>query len=491
MSSNAEKVPASEVHASENTAGKAKKIGLLPLVALVISSSIGGGIFGMPTDLAAGAAPGPALIAWTIVGFGILMLSLSFNNLIKKRPDLDGIFSYAEEGFGKFSGFISGWGYWLSAWLGNVAFATMIMSAFAYFFPVFKDGQNIPSIIFASILMWGLTFIVNRGVESATLLNTIITICKLIPLFVFIVIGIFAFKLDIFTANFWGKLSTNIDSGSVFNQVKSCMMVMMWVFVGIEGASMLSSRAEKKSDAGKATILGLLGLLLIYVLASIIPYGIMSQQEIASVKQPSIAYIFKDVVGPWGAAFINIGLIISLIGCWLSWTMLPGETTLLMSRKGLLPKAFGRTNTANAPTFSFIVTAALIQLFVFTFLFTDKAYNFAYSLCTAAILICYVFVALYQVKLSYQNRQQKGEVLQLIIGICALAFQIWGIWAAGLSYTLLCFTAYIPGIFFFMKARKEQGAKELLSKKEWMAATVIVIGAMIAIYLILTGKVQF
>ena len=81
------------------------------------------------------------------------MLSLSFNNLLLKKPELNGIFSYAEEGFGKFGGFISGWGYWLSAWLGNVAFATMLMSTLSYFFPIFGNGQNIASIIGASILL--------------------------------------------------------------------------------------------------------------------------------------------------------------------------------------------------------------------------------------------------------------------------------------------------------------------------------------------------
>ena len=75
------------------------------------------------------------------------------NNLGAKRPDLDGgIFGYAEAAFGKLGGFISGWGYWLSAWLGNVAFATMLMSAIGEFIPAFKGGQNIPSILLASVL---------------------------------------------------------------------------------------------------------------------------------------------------------------------------------------------------------------------------------------------------------------------------------------------------------------------------------------------------
>ena len=70
-----------------------KKIGLLPLCALVISSSIGGGVFGLPSDLARAAAPGPVIIAWLIVGFGILMLALSLNNLLLKEPKLEGMFS--------------------------------------------------------------------------------------------------------------------------------------------------------------------------------------------------------------------------------------------------------------------------------------------------------------------------------------------------------------------------------------------------------------
>ena len=417
------------------------------------------------------------------------MLSLSFNNLLLKKPELNGIFSYAEDGFGKFGGFVSGWGYWLSAWLGNVAFATMLMSTLSYFFPVFGNGQNIPSIIGASIFMWSLTFIVNRGVEEAAVINTIVTIFKLIPIFLFIVIGIIAFKVDLFTYHFWGNISTNFNFSDVFIQVKSCMMVMMWVFVGIEGASMLSSRANKKSDAGKATILGLIGLLIIYVLTSMIPYGLMSKEELSNLATPSMAYILKDVVGPWGATFINIGLIISILGAWLSWTMLPAETTLLMARAKLLPKIFGKVNKAGSPTFSLMITASLIQLFLFTFLFTDKAYQFAYSLCTASILICYLFVGMYQFKISYIDRHEKGEIKQIIIGLIAAIFQIWAIIASGINYTLLCFIAYIPGIVFFAMARKENGEKNWLTKRQWILTALIAFGAIYIIYQLATGKV--
>ncbi|WP_203630832.1 arginine-ornithine antiporter [Lentilactobacillus fungorum] len=474
-----------------NLNGNANGIGLPALVATVVTSSIGSGIFALTSDLAHAASPGPALIAWLIVGVGILMLSLSLNNLVMKRPDLEGVFAYAEAGFGQYAGFISGWGYWLSAWLGNVAFATVMMSSIGYFFPIFKSGQNLPSILAASIASWALTYIVNQGVESAAILNAIVTICKLIPLFTFIVVAIILFKGNLFTSMFWNNLSGHFDGGQgVGTQIKNCMMVMMWVFVGIEGAAMMSSRAKKKSDAGRATILGLLCLLLIYVLASVLPYGYLTRGELATIHQPAMVYIFNDMVGNWGGIFISIGLIISILGSWLSWTMLPAETMRLMTNRKLLPPIFGRENKHRAPTFSLVLTAVLIQLFLFTLLFTEKAYNFAYSLCTAAIVICYIFVAAYQIKLSWQHIHEKGSFKQLVIGLIAFLFQVVGITLAGLQYVLLCFIAYIPGIFFYAKARKDAGATQWLSKSEWAMTSLIALGAIVSVVLLVVGKIS-
>ena len=97
-------------------------VGFFGLVGMVVSSCIGSGVFALTGQLANVASPGAALVAC----LGFLLLALSLSNVGAKRPDLDGICAYAEEGFGKFHGFISGWGYWLSAWLGNVGFGTMI-----------------------------------------------------------------------------------------------------------------------------------------------------------------------------------------------------------------------------------------------------------------------------------------------------------------------------------------------------------------------------
>ena len=130
--------------AQADTEHRRHGIGLPGLIALVISSSIGSGVFALSTDISAAAAPGPAIIAWILTGIGFLALANTFGRLSIVRPDLDGIVAYAREGFGPFVGFVSGWGYWLSIWIGNVAFGVMLATAIGYFFPPFSDGLTVP-----------------------------------------------------------------------------------------------------------------------------------------------------------------------------------------------------------------------------------------------------------------------------------------------------------------------------------------------------------
>ncbi|KRM76402.1 arginine-ornithine antiporter [Secundilactobacillus collinoides] len=470
-------------------ATQSKKINGAALTALVVTTAIGSGIFALSSDLAAAASPGAALISWLIVGFGVMMLASCFNNLLTKRSDLEGIFAYGKEGFGPFVGFISGWGYWMSSWLGNVAFATVCMSALGYFFPVFAKDNSPISILVASILAWSLTLLVNHGIESAALMNAVITICKLIPIFTFIVVAAILFKGHVFTAQFWGNMTAPVTIGSVAGQIKQCMMIMMWVFVGIEGATVLSSRAKSRKTAGRATIIGVACLIFIYVLASILPYGYMTRAELIQLKQPAMVYMFQQMVGPWGGAFISIGLFVSIMGAWLSWTMLPAETMRLMAEQGLLPKRFAKENKHGVPTLALMTTACMVQAFMIMLIFAEKAYEFAYSLCTAAIVVCYIIVAAYQIKYSWQNRTAKGNKLQLMIGIFTLIFEVVAITLAGLQYLFVCLVVYIPGIILYMYTKK-QNEDRLLSKHEWSATILICSGAVITVTMLLMGQIH-
>ena len=132
--------------ASEKRSGT---LGLLPLVALVVGSMIGGGVFSLPQNMAKGASPGAVIIGWLITGIGMLALAFVYQALSTRKPALDaGPYAYARAGFGDFVGFNSAWGYWLSAWLGNVSYVVLIFGALSYFYPAFgAEGNSIQAII--------------------------------------------------------------------------------------------------------------------------------------------------------------------------------------------------------------------------------------------------------------------------------------------------------------------------------------------------------
>ncbi|SFJ61161.1 MULTISPECIES: arginine-ornithine antiporter [unclassified Bacillus (in: firmicutes)] len=468
--------------------GEEKKLGLFTLIALVVGSMIGGGAFNLASDMAKGAGAGAIIIGWIITGIGMVSLGLAFQNLTVKRPDLDGgIFSYAKAGFGNFMGFNSAWGYWLSAWLGNVAYGTLLFASIGYFFPVFEGGQNVASIIGASILLWCVHMLILRGVQSAALVNLVTTIAKLVPVFVFIVVGIFAFHIDVFLDGFWGQGAT-FSWADVGSQVKSTMLVTLWVFIGVEGAVVLSSRAKSRSDVGKATVIGLIGTLIIYILLTLLSLGIMKQADVANLKSPAMAYLFESVVGKWGAIFINLGLIISVLGAWLGWTLLASEIPYLAAKDGVFPKWFAKENKNKAPVNSLWLTNGLIQIFLLTFVVSDQAYHFAFSLASSAILVPYAFSAFYQFKYSLQS-QEKDRTKNIVIGLVASMYGVWLIYAAGLDYLLLTMTLYAPGIFIFYKVQKQTNSKQIFTRVELISSIVIGALALVAMYQLATGGI--
>ncbi len=119
----------------ENHISSDNSLNLSKLVAMIIGSTIGSGIFTTTADMASGGAhTGAVLVGWAICGVGMTGLTMCFFGLNKLRPDLtNGVYSYAREGIGEFVGFNSAWGYWSSALLCNVSYTTLLFGALGYF----------------------------------------------------------------------------------------------------------------------------------------------------------------------------------------------------------------------------------------------------------------------------------------------------------------------------------------------------------------------
>lgn len=134
--------------------------------------------------------------------------------------------------------------------------------------PVWRR-QYRQAIVGASVLLWVVHFLVLRGVQTAASINMVATLAKLLPLGAFIVLAAMAFRSDVFRLDFSGAAL----GVPVWEQVKNTMLITLWVFIGVEGAVVVSARARRKKDVGRATLLAVLAALGVYLLVTLLSLG--------------------------------------------------------------------------------------------------------------------------------------------------------------------------------------------------------------------------
>lgn len=478
---------------------KSQKLGLLALIAIVVSSMIGSGVDGLPQNMAENSAIGAVTIAWLICGFGMFFISRTFIILSNTRPDLQsGIYMYAREGFGRFTAFNVAWGYWLMTIFSNVAFAVMVMDTLNYFLPgEFQGGNNIPSVIGASVLIWGFNALVLSGTRVAGSINIIGTLAKMIPLVGFVVIIVLAMKYVNMSHNVWGHetVGNNKNLGSVFSQITAPLDVALWCFIGVEGAVALSGRARNKKDVGKATFVGFLISLVICLLISILPFGVFSQQTLSVIPTPSTAGILKMLVGEWGEMMITIGVLISVLTSWLAWTMICAEIPMIAAQNGTFPLPFAKKNAKGSASVSLWISSAFMQLVVFLVYFSQHAWLTMLSISALTVLPAYLMSAAYLCKISmtgeYRNfTAQYNKYEMLFTGLIGFLFCLFMFYASEIKYLVMVPLLLTLGLPLFIWARKKECSSEgIFGKKEKISLCILLIIDLIVITLYTNGLI--
>lgn len=457
-----------------------KKLGLSALTALVLSSMLGAGVFSLPQNMAAVAGPAALLIGWLITGVGILFLSLAMLLLTRLRPELDGgIFTYARAGFGELTGFCSAWGYWLCAVIANVSYLVIVFSALSFFTDtpdriVFGDGNTWQAMLGASVLLWLVHWLVLRGVQTAASINLLATLGKLVPLLLFVVLALLAFNYDRFRFDFDGAALGQ----PLWQQVKQTMLITLWVFIGVEGAVVVSGRARHKKDVGRATLLAVLAALLVYLLVTLLSLGVVPRAELAQMRNPSMAGLMERLLGHWGDAVIAVGLIISVCGAYLSWTIMAAEVPFLAAQQGAFPRSIARQNRHNAPSASLWLTNGSVQVCLILIALTGADYNTLLTIASEMILVPYLLVGLYLVKVV----RGQHKPLALLTGLGASAYGLWLLYASGPLHLLLSVVLYAPGLLLFLYARRGGRGDQPLFALERIAIVLLIAASLPALW---------
>ena len=472
--------------------GAVAKMSVPTLTAMVVGGMVGAGVFSLPARFGVATGVLGALIAWTIAGAGMLMLAFVFQNLAIRKPDLDsGVFIYAKAGFGDYAGFNSAIGFWASTVAGNTFYWVFMTATVGAFFEGFGDGDTFLAVAVGSVGVWVFHALVARGVRDAAVINRIVTVFKIIPILVFIVVLFVNFDAGVFSDN-WTAYGYG-DLGSLDEQIRNTMLITTFVFIGIEGASVYSRYARRREDVGRATVMGFLSVLSIFALVTLSSYSVVPQPELAATRQPSMVGVFESVVGEWGEVFISVAVIVSVLGAYLAWTLMAAEVMFIPARQDDFPEFLGRENASGTPITALVVTSLAVQGLLALTLFVDDALNFMLDLSTSLALLPYLLAAAYALKLGLTGETYEGVTAtvrrkETIVAGAATAYTIFLFDAAGMKFVLLMTVVLAPASLLYVKARSEHG-RRLFSPAEVALFALIVAGGALGVVGLWTGRI--
>ncbi len=466
-----------------------KKLGLWLLVFVALGSMIGAGIFNSPKDLIAVSNPMGTLLTWLIGGAGAVMLALVFVYLAGKKPHLkSGVYAYAREGFGNYMGFNAAWGYWSLGWLGNISY-------FALFFKTLNDFLGVhalsplTSFLIGSSILWFFYFIIAAGVREGAILNFIVTIAKLIPIVLVIILGALLIDLDIFNVPNWQtQLAATGEATSVGMQIKDAMAIVLWCFIGVEAASVMSGRAKNQSTVRKATIISLLIVLTVYILITIIAMATVSADVLVASDTPLAVVLEQTAIGAAGSTIVKLGIMVSVMGASLSWIILSVETLYAAAREGVMPRRLAKVNKHGTPINALLLTQLATQLLLFSLLSPalNETYLMVITIGTTIALIPYLLSSVYALKISFNDKNEKWK--HRIVALMGTLYSIYVIYAVGFKYLYLSLLFFAAGVFVYLISRREQ--KEKPKRWEWALMFFLIISAIVIALLLYFDIVQ-
>jgi len=327
-----------------------RAIGRWSLVALVVNSIIGSGVFGLPSTVAAligNYSPYAVLAA----GAGMSVIIGCFAEVASRFQQAGGPYLYARVAFGRLMGIQTAWMLWLGQVAAPAANANLFVIYVGEFFPHARDP--LPRAIILTALVGLLTFVNIRGVRGGAQVSNLFTAAKLVPLFAVIVLGLLVLQ-----RHHWVIASAPVTSASA-NQWLKAMLLLVFAYGGFETALAPMSEAKNpRRDAPFALFTALLLCTAIYALIQWVVVGVLPD---AAHSQRPLADVARLAAGPVGAALVAIGALICFYGYLSAKILAMPRVPFALAEQGDFPKVFAAVHRRfHTPYVSILVFAAMI-----------------------------------------------------------------------------------------------------------------------------------
>lgn len=352
-----------------------RAIGRWSLVALVINSIIGSGIFGLPSSMA-GFLGTYSPIAVLLAGVAVAPIIACYAEVSSYFAEAGGPYLWTRTAFGPLIGLETGWLLWLVRLTAPAANANLFVNYLGEFWPAAREP--LPRAMVLTLLLGLLALINYRGVRAGTHVSNVFTIAKLLPLLIVIAGGMayaMAGHAAVFTANAPSEARVWLQA----------ILLFVFAYGGFEGALVVMAEArEPKRDAPFALFTALITCVLVYTLVQWVVVRVLADPVHSDRPLADVARLF---MGGGGAALIALGALISMYG-YLSANMLAvPRITFAFAEEGDFPRIFAAVDKKfHTPYFSIAVFAVLAWLFALLGNFTWNV-----TLSAVARLFFYAF----------------------------------------------------------------------------------------------------
>ena len=354
-----------------------RELGLLDGTMLVVGSMIGSGIFIVSSDMVRQVGSAGWLIAiWVLTALLTIVAAVSYGELSAMFPKAGGQYVYLKEAYGKLIGFLYGWSFFAVIQTGTIAAVGVAFSKFAaYLYPPLSEKNIIFEVgnfqlhaaqIVSIITIVLLTYINSRGVKNSKILQTILTIIKIVSLLGLIVFG-FALgaKTEIWNANWadaWAVKSYAVDTASwlpiggmaLIAAVSAALVGSVFSSDAWNGVTFIAGEIKNpKRNVGLSLFLGTLIVSVIYLLANLMYLAVIPLQGIATAESDRVAVVAsQNIFGASGTVIIALMIMISTFACNNGLIMAGARVYYTMAKDGLFFKKAAILNESSVPSWS-------------------------------------------------------------------------------------------------------------------------------------------
>lgn len=371
------------------------ELSLLDGTMLVSGSMIGSGIFIVSADITRNVGSAGWLIAiWVITGFMTLTAALSYGELSGMFPKAGGQYVYLKEAYNKLIAFLYGWSFFAVIQTGTIAAVGVAFSKFtAYLIPAFSEDNILWKLqtgvtstgdpkfftisaaqVVSIILIIILTYVNTRGVKGGKVIQTVFTLTKLISLFGLIIFGLFAFKADIWHANWtnaWDLHNLNKDgsittltTGTALGAIAAAMVGSIFSSDAWNSVTFVAGEMKNpKRDVALSMMWGTIIVTFIYVMANVVYTGVLSLHEITVADKDRVAVAASHVIfGNVGTYIIALMIMVSTFGCNNGLILSGARVYYTMAKDGLFFKQTGTLNKFGVPQFGLWIQCVVASL---------------------------------------------------------------------------------------------------------------------------------